>query len=86
MHYVVVCGWSAAGQGGMFEDAVQVWRDFLQRQVVVVVAMRAASSVELLPCYLLIGKRRLTVATTYKNGRVQKRTSDCEERNGRGGV
>ncbi len=53
----------------MFESAMQVWRNFLQCQVIVFMAVRAASGVELLPCYLLIGKGRLTVTTIQNNSR-----------------
>ncbi len=62
---VIVGSGNAAWQRGVFENAVEVWRYFLQRQVVVFVAVSAASGVELLPCCLLIREASLTVATIH---------------------
>ena len=46
-----------AGQRGMVEDSVQVWRRRPQTQIVVLVAMSAANLVDLLPFRLLRGER-----------------------------
>jgi hypothetical protein len=51
-------GSGAAGQRLLLKDAVQVWRNFLQSQIVVLVAMGAAGLVEVLALRLLLRKLR----------------------------
>ena len=49
----------AAGEGLLVEQPVQVGWNFLQRQVVILIAMGAAHIVEILPFGLLWSERRL---------------------------
>lgn len=55
-------GRGSTGQRGAGKDAMKVGRDFLQVQVVILVAVGAADRVEVLPFRLLSGKGRLGVA------------------------
>ena len=52
----------SAGQCGAGEDAMEVGRDFLQVQVIILVAVGAADLVEVLPFCFLRGEGRLGVA------------------------
>lgn len=55
-------GRRAAGQGDMVEDAMQVGRNLLESQVVLLVAVGAAYLVEVLARRLLRSQRRRSVA------------------------
>lgn len=46
------CG-NAAGQRLVIENAVKIWRYFLEGEIVVFMAMGTANLVEILPCRLL---------------------------------
>ena len=50
--------WNAAGQCLAFKEPMQIWRNFLQRQIVLLVAMRAAHLVEVLAFRLLLREHR----------------------------
>ncbi len=56
--YSCVRGSSAAGQGLAVKYSMQVRRDFLEPQVVVLVAMGAANLIKVLPFRLLRSERR----------------------------
>src|ERR1035437_8927697 len=62
-HGGVGCG-NPTGQRFTVEDAVQVRRDFLERQVVVLVTMGATSLVKVLAFGLLRGKCRCSMAAS----------------------
>ncbi len=53
----LVGGGNATGEGRAGEDAVQIGRDLLEGEVVVLMTMGAANLVEVLPCLLLWGER-----------------------------
>lgn len=67
-NFGVGCG-RAAGQRGSQEDRMQIRRDLLERQVVVLVAVGTADGVEVFAVHLLRSKGRLTMATGSANDR-----------------
>jgi len=71
-------GWNSAGQGSAVKDAVQVWRNLLEDQIVVFVAVRAANLVEVLPFSLLRSQRRRRVAASQKGHRQTNRRACAE--------
>ncbi len=68
--HVDVGGRSATGQRGTCKDVMQVGRSFLERQVVKLVAVRAALVVETLPFCLLRCKRWRGVAAGTQNSKT----------------
>jgi len=74
-----VGGRSAAGQGAALEDAVQVWRNFFEGQVVVPVTVGATNLVEVLAGGLLRRERRCAMAARQADGEpsAQKRAAAC---------
>src|ERR1035437_3951015 len=77
-HYFVVC-WNSAGQRLTVEDAAQVRRGFLERQVVVLVTVGAANLVKVLAFGLLRGKCRCCMAASECEA-VAGRQSNAKER------
>lgn len=73
-----------AGQNRLREKTMQVGRHLLQLEVVVLVAVGAASSVEMLPFLLLRGECRLRMAAgdqvKYKNTEEQKQSGGTRHR------
>ncbi len=74
--HISVARRGSAGQSRVLKDRMQIGRDFLERQIVVLVAMGAANVVKVLPFELLVGESRLTAASSQndrqKDGKSQQ--------------
>jgi hypothetical protein len=67
-HFSIGCG-SAAGELGFPKDGVQIGWDLFQVQIVLFVAVRTASQVEMLAFRLLLGETRRRAAADKECGR-----------------
>ncbi len=69
---------SAAGQRGTLEDAVEIGRDFLQSEIVLLVTMSASDFVQVLPFRFLRRKRRDRVTPGDHRGNANRDTENEE--------
>ena len=58
---------NAAGQRLAVKDTVQIGRDFLEGEIIILMAMRAANLIEVLACCLLGGEGRRGVTACDTN-------------------